>query len=286
MRIPMTNFIQRRVSVSKFGIPLRCMKKIWHIGLVSSWLSSSVKSMMILAAPCPEIRNPNSLSLSIEQLHFCGHFFTTFLLGCSSTRRCANEHLSPNLHPAHRFVPRTFWGMPLFTRRIRASTFQMVPAWHAIESPRRASASRTFRFYWMFHKLWFRMFWRRSGLSPRFGTLICIVPEAAIVSFRTLPYGFPLPTITLSPKNMTLFPLILDQHVWFNSPVSGFKIPRPQILLHTPFGNFLQSVIIRFRFLQVNLVNCTILIRSSISQTLLFLICRDFLEYHQVGIAP
>ena len=58
---------------------------------------------------------------------------------------------------------------------------------------------------------------RRSWLCRRLGTLVCIVPETAIVSFRTPPYGFPLPTITVSFKNMTLPPLILDQHVWLNS---------------------------------------------------------------------
>ena len=51
-----------------------------------------------------------------------------------------------------------------------------------------------------------KMEWRRSGRSRRFGTLICIVSETTIVSFRTLPYGFPLPTITSPLKNMTLFP--------------------------------------------------------------------------------
>ena len=52
--------------------------KIWHIGLVSSWLSSSVKSKVFLAAPRPEMHNPNSLSLAIEQLHFCRHFSYNF----------------------------------------------------------------------------------------------------------------------------------------------------------------------------------------------------------------
>ena len=46
-----------------------------------------------------------------------------------------------------------------------------------------------------------------------FCTLLAIMTETAIVSFRTLPTGLPLPTITVSYVNTTLFPLILDLHV-------------------------------------------------------------------------
>ena len=56
----------------------RCAVRVWwieHIGLVSAWLSSSVKSMKISAVPCLEKHNPSAVSTSIWPLHFCCHSF-------------------------------------------------------------------------------------------------------------------------------------------------------------------------------------------------------------------
>ena len=45
-------------------------------------------------------------------------------------------------------------------------------------------------------------FRRKSGLSHCFATLHGIVPETAIVSFRILPFRFPLPAITIPNHKM------------------------------------------------------------------------------------
>ena len=71
----------------------------------------------------------------------------------------------------------------------------------------------------------------------RFSTLIHIVPETAIASFRTLPVGS----------------LILDHGVPFIISVSGLKSLNSYILLDTSFHQCLQSVIIRSCFLRMNL---------------------------------
>ena len=95
--------------------------------------------------------------------------------------------------------------------------------------------------------------------------------------------GIPLPTITLSFKNMTLFPLILDQHVCVKFPVSGLKIPRPQILLHTSFWPFSSICDSRVSTSSDETPSCTIPIRSSNFSDSLIL---NMYECHQGGILP
>ena len=65
--------------------------------------------------------------------------------------------------------------------------------------------------------------WRRLRLC-HFCTIIVIVTETAIVSFRTLPVGFPLPTISKnSLYTLLLFSWILDHGVSFIISVPGPK---------------------------------------------------------------
>ena len=59
----------------------------------------SVKSMKMSAALCPQTRNRTVVHLSLSSLHCCHHPCSAFLLGCSSTFLCGDEHLLPNLHP-------------------------------------------------------------------------------------------------------------------------------------------------------------------------------------------
>ena len=59
--------------------------------------------------------------------------------------------------------------------------------------------------------------------SDCFCTLVDIVPETAIVSFRTLFVGFPLPTMSLSSLFTLICPLILDHGVCHTISVSDFK---------------------------------------------------------------
>ena len=66
---------------------------------------------------------------------------------------------------------------------------------------------------------------RRRIRLCHFCTHIDIVTEIAIVSFRALPVGFPLPTISKNSLYTLFIPLILDHGVSFIISVSGAKIP-------------------------------------------------------------
>ena len=86
-----------------------------------------------------------------------------------------------------------------------------------------------------------------------FRTLINIVAETAIVSFYTLPVGFPLPTISKNSLYTLFCHLILDHGVSFIISISGAKILISYFLLDTSFHHCFQSVIIRSCFLLMNL---------------------------------
>ena len=93
---------------------------------------------------------------------------------------------------------------------------------------------------------------RRISLV-RFCTLIDIVTETAIVSLRTPPVGFPLPTISQTSLFTLFCPLILDHGACFIISISGFEVLHSQTALDTSFNHRLQSVIIRSSFLLTNL---------------------------------
>ena len=86
----------------------------------------------------------------------------------------------------------------------------------------------------------------------RFCTLIEIVPETAIVSFNTLPVGFPLPTFSTNSWYTLFYPWILDHSVSFIISIPGAKILISYVLLDS-FHHRFQSVIIRSYFLLMNL---------------------------------
>ena len=79
-----------------------------------------------------------------------------------------------------------------------------------------------------------------------FSTLIDIVAETAIVSFHTLPVGFPLPTISKNSLSTLFCPLILDHGVLLKISISRPKILISNFLLNTSLHHSFQSVIIRF----------------------------------------
>ena len=92
-------------------------------------------------------------------------------------------------------VEQAFWRMPLFTEWSGASSFEVILARQSSHFPTWASASVTSGSRCISHTLP-RWRSRRRIRLCRFCTLIEIVPETAIVSFRTLPVSFPLPTIS------------------------------------------------------------------------------------------
>ena len=109
------------------------------------------------------------------------------------------------------------------------------------------SGSRRFSFILLHERI------RRWIWLCHFCTFIDIVTETAIVSFGTLPVGFPLPTISKNSLSKLFCSLIFYHGVSFIISVSGFKILNSQILLDTSFHHCFQSVIIRSRLLLMNL---------------------------------
>ena len=98
MRITWANHSKRWILVSNVSVTCNGFCEFFHTGSVSVCLSSSVKSMMTSAAPCPGTRNPIVVylmnkrpkqvslffevahSFSTKPLHFCHHSFWTFCL--------------------------------------------------------------------------------------------------------------------------------------------------------------------------------------------------------------
>ena len=142
--------------------------------------------------------------------------------------------------------------MPFFTEWSCASSFEVILAQQSSHFPTWTSASRTLGSRCIFHILLRGRSWRRVRLC-RFCMLIHIVSETAIVSFRTLPVSFPSPTISWTSLFTLFYPLIVGHGACFKISISGFKILRAQIVLDTSFYHCLQSVIITFGFLLMNL---------------------------------
>ena len=124
---PWQFFSSDRFQSRTFLALLLTAVEIWHIGLVSSRLSSSVNSRMIWAAPRPEIQHKFFVSLNGATALLSPLLLNLFarLFLNPAVRECA---LILDFAAFRKCVPRTLWVMPLFTKRIRASTFQMVPA--------------------------------------------------------------------------------------------------------------------------------------------------------------
>ena len=116
-------------------------------------------------------------------------------VGCSLTWRCANEHFSPNRQQLFFFVEQAFWRMPPFTEWVIASSFEVILARPSRHSTGGGFTSGTSGPRWfsltLLHERILRRIWWWT-----FSTLIDIVAETAIVSFHTLPVGFPLRTIS------------------------------------------------------------------------------------------
>ena len=86
---------------------------------------------------------------------------------------------------------------------------------------------------------------RRRIRLCQFSTLIDIVAETAVVSFRTLSVSFPLPTISKNSLYTLFCPLILNHGVLLIISISGAKFLISYVLLDTSLHNSFQSVKIR-----------------------------------------
>ena len=155
----------------------------------------SARALKTSAAPYLEIRN-SQLSCNFQHSHctLVTNLFTPFArLFINLAMRI--RALFPKSATTLRLVEQAFWRMPFFTEWSGASSFEVILARQSRHSPTWASASGTSGSRCISHTLPRRRSRRRVRLC-RFCTLIDIVTETAIVSFRTLPVGFPLPTIS------------------------------------------------------------------------------------------
>ena len=121
-------------------------------------------------------------------------------------------------------VEQALGRMPLFTKWVGASSFEVILARQSRRSSTGTFSSATSGSRRISLILLHERTRRRIRLC-HFCTLINIGTETAIVSFRTLPVGFPLPTISKNSLSTLFCPLILDHGVSFIISVSGPKIP-------------------------------------------------------------
>ena len=137
------------------------------------------------------------------------------------------------------------------------------------------SGSRWFSLTLLHERIRRRIWW------CHFSTFIDIVTETTIVSSRTLPDGFPLPTVSKNSLYTLFCSLILDHDVSFIISVSGSRSLISCVLVDTSFHHRFQSVIIRYYFLLMNLQVVQFQKQSWVSQTLEFLICTILPRRHQ-----
>ena len=169
----------------------------------------------------------NRLPCSIVQVillqrGYCTFVTIIFLLGCSSTWRCAQDHFFQKSATTHGLVEQALWRVPLFTEWIGASSFEAILAGPSRHSTTWAFSSGTSGFRRFLFILLHERIWRRVRLCL-FCTFINIMTETTIVSFRTLPVAFPLPTISKNSLSTLFCPLILDHGVLLIISSSGFK---------------------------------------------------------------
>ena len=129
-------------------------------------------------------------------------------------------------------VEQAFWRVPLFTKWVIASSFEVIlarPSRHSTTGTFSSgtSGSRWFSLILLHERIRRRIWW------CNFSTLIGIVAETAIVSFHTLPVGFPLPTISKNSLYTLFCSLILDHGVLLKISVSDPKILTSNVLLNT-----------------------------------------------------
>ena len=103
--------------------------------------------------------------------------------------------LFPESATTHRLVKQAFWRVPLFTEWVDASSCEVIlvkPSKHSTTwtFSSGTSGSRWFSLTLLHERIRRRIWW------CNFSSDIDIVAETAIVSFHTLPVGFPLPTIS------------------------------------------------------------------------------------------
>ena len=142
--------------------------------------------------------------------------------------------------------------MPIFTRRWRASTLEIISVRLSKNGPMVTFASDTSlpRHTSASWRGWLgkcgNMFWLLR-------TILGIKAETATVSLRTLAFFFPLVTDTFSSCNTNDSLSTLYHGSRFNSPMPGVKVSQTEFLICTPLHHGFQLLIVKNRFLLMNL---------------------------------
>ena len=172
--------------------------------------------------------------------------------------------------------------MPIFTRRSRASTLQIISA-RLSENGTLVTFALDTSFLRHTSTLW-EGWLRRCGGSVFWflGTILTLMPETALVSFRTLAFFFPLVIkyLFLLQRHWSPFdswPLLLFQfsRAWRQSFVIGVFDPY--------FSSPLSSIIDKWAWISSDESPCrTIPIQFFwVAQTHIFSMCTDFPRYHR-----
>ena len=112
--------------------------------------------------------------------------------------------------------------VPPFTKWVISSSFEVILATPSRHCTTGTFSSGTSVSRWLSLILLHERIRRRSWWC-NFSTLIDIVAETAIVSFHTLPVGFPLPTISKNSLSTLFCPLILAHGVLLKISISDPK---------------------------------------------------------------
>ena len=233
----------RRRHVLKYATQVSCIRRLTLRWILSQFLFTSLP------------RPPRSIVTSIGDrflpISVFQHSHSTFVIirfrpfrRLLSTWRCANAHFFPKPTATLGLVEQAFWRMPSFTEWVIASSSKVIlarPSWHSTTgtSASGTSGSRGFSLTLPHERIRRRIWWRT------FSTLVHIVAETAIVSFHTLPVGFPLPTISKNSLYTLFCSLILDHGVLLKISNSVPKILISNFLLDTSLHHSFQSVTIR-----------------------------------------
>ena len=160
------------------------------------------------------------------------------------------QTLIPGFATRFSFVELTLRRMPIFTRRSRASTFQILSARLSKNSTMVTFASDTSL---PRHTSTSRRCWLRTCGGFDLRTIVTLMPETASASFRTAAFFFPLVTSTFSSFNATHSLSILDHCSCFSSSVPGVKVSQSKFLIYTSLHHCLHFLIIWHRYLLMNL---------------------------------
>ena len=201
----------RRLHVLKYATQFPCIRK-----LTFRWLLSQFLITPLIRLPWSIVTLVGNRS-SFLPVNFLQHSHCTLviILFGPFSRLFINLTMCEwalFTKPTTTLVEQAFWRVPFSTKWVIASSSKVSLARPSRHSSTGTSASGTSGSRWFSLILLHERIRRRTRWFD-FSTLIHIVAETAIVSFHTLPVGFPLPTFSKNSWYTLLCSLILDHGV-------------------------------------------------------------------------